>query len=97
MSGELTTIARFHAREDSAEAMAELLRAQPPLVRAEPGCLGIDMYRATRDARLFFIHSRWADAAAFEVHADLAHTSEFLEQMEALSDQPREVTRLQPL
>jgi len=32
--------------------------------RAEPGCLDIHAFRSTRDARLFYIHSRWKDEAS---------------------------------
>jgi quinol monooxygenase YgiN len=48
-----------------------------------------------RDPRLFYIHSRWVSEAAFEVHADLPHTVRFLERVDALLDQPRDVTRTQ--
>jgi len=46
-----------------------------------------------RDRRLFFIHARWADEMALQVHAGLAHTVRFLERVDALLDQPKEVTR----
>ena len=46
-----------------------------------------------RDPRLFYIHSRWADEAAFQKHRVLPHTERFLKKVDALLDQPREVTR----
>jgi quinol monooxygenase YgiN len=46
-----------------------------------------------RDRRLFFIHSRWVDEAALEEHARLPHTVRFLERVDALLDQAREVAR----
>jgi quinol monooxygenase YgiN len=42
---------------------------------------------------LFFIHSRWVDEAALQAHAGLPHTARFLEWVDALVDQPRDVTR----
>jgi quinol monooxygenase YgiN len=36
---KLFIFARFHAREGQEVALEALLRAQPELVRAEPGCL----------------------------------------------------------
>jgi len=42
---------------------------------------------------LFFIHSRWVDEAALQVHAGLPHTVRFLERVDALLDQPRDVAR----
>ncbi|HEY4941219.1 MAG TPA: putative quinol monooxygenase [Rhizomicrobium sp.] len=94
---QLDTIVRFHAREGQEAAIAAAMREAAPAVRAEPGCLGIEYFRSTRDARLFYIHSRWADEAAFQVHADLPHTVRFLEQVEAAIDHDLEVTRLRPL
>jgi quinol monooxygenase YgiN len=60
--------------------------------RDEPGCLGIYAFRSVRDPRLFFIHSRWRDEAAFEAHAGLPHTVRFVERVEPLIDYPLEVT-----
>lgn len=68
-----------------------------PKARVEPGCLAIAAYRSTRDRRLFWIHSRWVDEAAFEVHADLPNTRRFVERMEKLIDHPFEATRTQPI
>ena len=94
---ELTIFARFHARDGQVEAAAALLREQVVPVREEPGCLEIEAYRSVRDSGLFYIYSRWADEAAFEVHAELARTVEFVRQMEPLIDHPFEATRAKPL
>ena len=85
---KLFIFARFHAREGQQEALEPLLRAQPELVRAEPGCLEMGVYRSVRDPRLFWIHSRWADAPAFDLHARLPHTDRFVERAEQLIDPP---------
>jgi quinol monooxygenase YgiN len=53
----------------------------------------IDAFAATRESRLFYIHSRWVDQAAFEWHATLAHTVRFVEVMTPLIDHPFEATR----
>ena len=91
--GGLTIFGRFHAREGcEAEVAAAIARVVPPS-RAEPGCLGIEGYADTRDPRLFFIHSRWPDEAAFELHAGLAHTVRFLETVQPLIDHPLDVRR----
>src|SRR5258708_14645041 len=94
---ELFFFGRFHAREGQegalAAAMAEVLAPS----RAEPGCRAIEAYRATRDPRLFYIHSRWVDEAAFDLHASLPHTVRFLETVRPMLDQPAETTRALPL
>jgi quinol monooxygenase YgiN len=94
---ELFIFARFHAREGEEAALAEVLRRQIRFVRAETGCLMIDAYRSTREPRLFYIHSRWTDETAFEVHAKLPNTLEFLERVRRLIDHELDVTRAQSL
>jgi quinol monooxygenase YgiN len=90
---ELVIFARFHAREGEEANVAAVLREALPPSRAEPGCVAIDAHAATRDPRLFYIHSRWTDEAAFDLHATLAHTKRFIERMTPLIDHPFEVTR----
>ena len=90
---ELTIFARFHAREGRQGAVEAALREQVAKVPGEPGCLSIGAYRSLRDPRLFWIHSRWADEAAFDVHAELPGTLRFIERMEALIDHPFDATR----
>ena len=94
---ELSIFIRFHARDGQAEAVAAALREVVAATRAETGCRFIDAYRATTDPRLFHIHSRWTDEAAFEAHAALPHTVRFLARVRALVDHPLEVTRARPL
>jgi quinol monooxygenase YgiN len=53
----------------------------------------ISALRSTRDARLFFIHARWRDEAAFQTHAELANTQAFVFRMESLLDHPFEANR----
>ncbi len=89
----LFNFARFHAKKGQEEAISALLRAQIGPVRAEPGCLEMDAYRSTRNPRLFYIHSRWADEHAFEVHARLPSTDRFVERMQALIDHEFQATR----
>jgi quinol monooxygenase YgiN len=89
---QLFIFARFHAREGQEEVVAASLCTQVARVRTEPGCIEIEAYRSTRDPRLFYIHSRWIDEAAFEVHARLPGTDRFVDRMQALIDHPFEAT-----
>ena len=61
--------------------------------REEPGCLSIHAFRSIRDPPLFYIHSRWTDEEAFDIHASLPHTVRFIERVEPLIDHPLDVTR----
>src|SRR5436190_22323182 len=89
----LFVFVRLHARAGSEDGVLAALRAVVTASRTEPGCVGIDAFRALSDKRLFFIHSRWRDEAAFEHHAQLPHTRTFIETVDALLDEPRIVTR----
>jgi quinol monooxygenase YgiN len=90
---KLFIFARFHSRENQDETVASVLRRQIDCVRSEPGCITIGAYRSTRSPRLFFLHSIWIDEAAFEVHAALPNTVQFVERIESLVDHPLDVTR----
>jgi len=94
---ELFIFARFHARVGEEEAVAQALREVLGPTREEPGCLDIGHYRAVRDPRLFYVHSRWIDETAFEEHPQLLHTVRFLEKVQALIDHPWDVTRTRPV
>jgi quinol monooxygenase YgiN len=61
--------------------------------RKEAGCVEIRGYRSIQDRRVFYIHSRWKDEQAFELHARLDHTITFLELAGKLVDQPTDLTR----
>jgi quinol monooxygenase YgiN len=90
---ELFIFARFHARAGREAEVAAAIHDVIPPTGEEPGCRAIGAYRATRDPRLFYIHSRWADEAVFERHAELPHTLRFLATVEALIDHPLDITR----
>jgi quinol monooxygenase YgiN len=94
---ELFIFARFHARGGVKDAVAAALRDMLGPVRAESGCLAIEAFRSMRDPRLFYIHSRWTDEAAFDIHAGLPHIVRFLKRVQPLIDQPLEVTRARPV
>jgi quinol monooxygenase YgiN len=94
---ELIIFARFHARAGQEAALAATLTEQVPGVRAEPGCVAIGAYRSLRDPRLFWIHSRWTDEAAFAAHAALPRTQAFVARSQALIDHPFDVTRAQAM
>ena len=93
MSSEIFIFARFHAKEGLQQSVAETIREVLGPTRQEAGCLSIHAYSAARDPRLFYIHSQWKDEAAFDHHAQLAHTMRFVETIQSLIDHPLDVTR----
>jgi quinol monooxygenase YgiN len=84
---------RFHAREGARETLASELRTTVNRVRNEPGCLDIEAYGAVGDLRLFWLHAVWTDEAAFDRHAELLETTQFIDSVQRLIDHPFEVTR----
>jgi len=94
---ELFIFARFHAREGEADAVAAALRDVLGPTRGEPGCVAVEAFRSTQDPRLFYIHSRWADEAAFDAHGGMPHTVRFVKQVEPLLDHPFDAARTVPL
>jgi len=94
---ELYIFGRFHARAGQESAVAMALREVAGPTRAERGCLAYQAFRSTRDPRLFYVHSRWTDEAAFDRHATLPHTLRFLASVEPLIDHALDVTRAHPI
>jgi quinol monooxygenase YgiN len=90
---ELFIFARFRARPGNESAVEKALRDVIGPSSEEPGCLSIGAFRSSRDPQLFYIHSRWKDEAAFEIHAGLPHTVRFLERVAPLIDHPLDITR----
>src|SRR5213076_3051244 len=90
---ELFVFARFHAHPGREDALAAALHEVVAATREETGNLAIAAFRSVRDPRLFYIHSRWVDEAAFDHHAGLPHTVRFIERVQALIDHPLDVTR----
>ena len=75
---ELCVIVEFHARPGREAALEAAIRKVVPPSRQEASCLAINAFRSKRNAALFFVISRWSDERAFDAHAGLAHTVEFL-------------------
>ena len=90
---EVFIFARFRARPGQEATVAEALRDVIAPTRQEPGCLSVRAFRSIRDPQLFYIHSRWRDEAAFELHAALPHTVRFLERVEPLIDHALDIAR----
>lgn len=90
---ELFIFARFNSRPGQETGVEAALRKVIAPTRTEPGCLSIHAFRSIRDARLFYIHSRWVDEAAFDNHITQPHTKQFIEEVERLVDHQLETTR----
>jgi quinol monooxygenase YgiN len=90
---ELFIFARFHARPGQEKGVETALRKVIAPTRQEPGCLSIHAFRSIRDARLFYIHSRWVNEAAFDIHVSQPYTKRFVEEVQPLVDHELDTTR----
>jgi quinol monooxygenase YgiN len=90
---ELFIFARFYVQDGCEVEASAILLEQATRVREETGCLAIDTFASVRDPRLFYLHSRWIDEAAFDRHAELQDTLQFVTRMQRLIDHPFDVTR----
>jgi quinol monooxygenase YgiN len=93
MASEFCVFTRCHAGEGLRDSVAATIQEVLIPTRQEPGCLKIDAFGSTGDQRLFYIHSRWEDEAAFDHHLQLPHTKRFLDAIQASIDQPMDVVR----
>jgi len=84
---------RFHAKPGCEPAVEQALKEVVEASRAEAGCLAIHAFRSIRDDRLFYVHSRWPDEAAFDRHAELSHTVSFIDEVTPLIDHPVHAVR----
>ena len=73
---ELFIFARFHARPGEESAVEAALRDVVGSSREEADCLSIHAFRSTRDGRLFYIHSGWADESRRMIHLELGPSYE---------------------
>ena len=70
----ILAVSRFRVANDTADAVAAAFLNRPRLVDSWPGFLGLETFRDVKDASLFYLVTRWTDAAAFrEWHRSPAH------------------------
>ena len=78
------------------EFREELLRVSESS-RSETGCVAMHVFESLREPLVFAIHSEWLDEAAFDLHARLPHTMQFLAAAEKLLTHPVEGLRTRPI
>ena len=54
-------------------------------------------FESIREPFVFVVHSEWVDEVAFELHATLPHTGQFLETAETVLTHPIQGLRLLPI
>ena len=90
---ELYIFGRFLVLDGKESVFEAALGEVVTATRGEAGCLDVHGYRSVRNARLYYLHSRWKDVEVFEAHTKLPHTERFLERVEALLEEARDVKR----
>jgi len=94
---ELFLFVRFHARPGCEGALLAAIRNVEEPTKLEAGCISYQVFRSVRVQGEFYIHSRWRDMAAFELHASLPHTVRFLSVVEPLIDHPVGISLTTPM
>ena len=94
---ELYLFARFHAREGCEAALYDAIRSVEEPTKQEPGCISYGAFRSVRVPGEFYIHSRWRDREAFDLHATLPHTIRFISIAEKLIDHPLAISLTKPV
>lgn len=79
---------RFEPLPGKENAFREELLRVMEACRAEAGCVAIQAYESLRQPCEFAIHSEWVDEAAFDFHAQLPHTIQFVQAAEKLLNHP---------
>jgi len=93
----LYTFARLRAKVGCEPGVQRAVMNVLEPSRSEAGCLAIDAFRSIRDDRLFYVHSKWQDEAAFDRHAEMPHTLCFLDDVTPLIEHPVQAVRTQLL
>lgn len=84
----LHTFVRFEPVPGKEKLLREELKLVLEPTRAEPGCIRIHLYEGLREPPVFYIHSEWADEAAFDAHPQLPHMTRFLGVVQELTTHP---------
>ncbi len=85
---EIFVFARLHARHGKQSEVQRAIFEVQAATRKEPGCLAYGAFQSVRNPDEFYIHSRWQDMVAFDLHAALPHTIRFVQTVELLLDHP---------
>ena len=89
---EIFVFARLHASRGKQSEVHRAIFEVQAATRNEPGCLAYGAFQSVRDPDEFYIHSRWRDMVAFDLHATMPHTIRFVQTVEPLLDHPFKVT-----
>lgn len=94
MSEQITVIARFKTRPETADKLIELAENLVRQTRQEEGCLNYDFHRDLEDPMLFFMHENWANEEALNKHFEQPYVLQaFAVAPEILAEAP-EIRRL---
>jgi quinol monooxygenase YgiN len=89
----LYIFARFEPRPGMERRLKDELAALLAPTRAEPGCARIHLFESTRPPAAFYVHSEWADQAAFDAHGEAPHIRRFFALVNELTTHPPQAVR----
>jgi quinol monooxygenase YgiN len=94
MSEQITVIARFKTKPETAAQFTALGLNLVQLTRQEDGCLNYDFHQDTEDETLFFMYENWLNAAALAKHFEQSYIREALAAAPKILAEPIELRQL---
>lgn len=84
-------------RPEKSDAFEAFFRGYVEASRAEPGCIEYHMLRDKQDPTLFIFFEIWQSQAHLDVHSNLPHMKQFLEQREEYLKRDFEIRAIEML
>ena len=97
MSEHFAFILKAKTRPEMAEAFETLFRAYVEPSRQEPGCIEYHMLRDKHDPTLFIFFEIWQSQAHLDVHSNLPHMKQFLDQRDEYLERDFEIRAIEML
>jgi quinol monooxygenase YgiN len=84
-------------RPEKSDAFEAFFSAHVEASRAEPGCIEYHMLRDKQDPTLFIFYEIWQSREHLDVHSNLPHMKQFLEQRDVYLERDFEIRAIEML
>jgi quinol monooxygenase YgiN len=95
-STEIANIVTLRAVAGKSELLGDALGKLVTATRKEPGCAQMELHQSADDPNLWMVYERWRGEEALAAHMKTPHVTEFLAQVEQLTNGAVEVQRFNP-
>ncbi|MFE9657805.1 putative quinol monooxygenase [Micromonospora sp. NPDC006431] len=70
---QVTLVPFFTIKADEEAAVGDCHLEMVAITRAEPGCLGYDLYQSVEDPSVMFLYENWTEQAALDKHMNTSN------------------------